>query len=118
MWNDALARSPCYDTALVARFKYLLSQGCKEGLVEAPRDWPGLTCVHALTNERPLSGLWFDRNLEHQRKRRSGGEDKYGPHDFATRYHVEFANLPCWADLDPKAYAERVRARPIRSRRT
>lgn len=111
MWERRARPIPVLDdTALVARFKYLLSQGCKEGLVEAPRDWPGLTCVHALIGDRPLSGLWFDRDAEHKHKRRKGGEDKYGPLNFSSRYDVTFAKLPCWADLDDDAYEKRVRA--------
>ena len=36
------------EAAQIDRLKYLLSHGCKEGLVERLEDWPGAHCVHAL----------------------------------------------------------------------
>ena len=35
------------DLAAVARLRYILQNGCKEGLVDRPGDWPGLSCVRA-----------------------------------------------------------------------
>ena len=31
------------DDAVLKRFRYILAQGCKEGLVASPRHWPGVT---------------------------------------------------------------------------
>ena len=47
--------------AQVARLRYLLAHGCKEGFVLTPGDWPGVQCVKALLEGQPLLGLWFDR---------------------------------------------------------
>jgi hypothetical protein len=40
----------------VWRLRYLLEQGCKEGLVRSPRQWPGATGIEALLSGRPLDG--------------------------------------------------------------
>ena len=53
------------EAAQVNRLRYLLSQGCKEGLVARPRDWPGAQCVEALVEGVSLEGLWFDRTREY-----------------------------------------------------
>jgi hypothetical protein len=51
--------------AQIERFRYILAHRCKEGLVERLRDWPGLQCVRALLEDRPLEGLWFHRTQEY-----------------------------------------------------
>jgi len=53
--------------AQVARLEYLLAQGCKEGLVATPGDWPGATSVHALLDGSGLEGVWYDRTGEYWR---------------------------------------------------
>ena len=52
------------EAAQVARLVYILSNGCKEDLVERPQDWPGAHCVDALLSGQPLKGTWFDRTQE------------------------------------------------------
>jgi REP element-mobilizing transposase RayT len=84
------------EQALLERVRYLLSHGCKEGLVRRPEDWPGVHCIFALRDGVPLSGTWFDRTKEYEAKR-SGQEVE--PDQFATRYPVPLALLPCFADL-------------------
>ena len=53
------------EAAQAERLKYVLAQGCKENLVERPRDWPGVGSVRCLLEGEPLSGHWFDRTLEY-----------------------------------------------------
>jgi hypothetical protein len=36
------------EAAQTARLKYLLANGCKEGLVKRPQDWPGVHVAKAL----------------------------------------------------------------------
>ena len=55
--------------AQVARLEYLLAQGCKEGLVATPGDWPGATSVHALLDGSGLEGVWYDRTRDQKRSR-------------------------------------------------
>ena len=45
------------------RLRYMLEQGCKEGLCDSPLDWPGVTSAHALADgSMKLSGVWLDRS--------------------------------------------------------
>jgi REP element-mobilizing transposase RayT len=94
------------EAAQVDRLRYLLSHGCKEGLVARPEEWPGAQCVNALTEGQPLSGLWFDRTKENAA--RSRGEPfhhlKYTSHE-----EVELDPLPCWHHLSETDYRQRVR---------
>jgi hypothetical protein len=86
-----------------ARFRYVLSQGTKEDLVESPRDWLGATGVHQLESDAPLYGPWFDRSAEDAARRRG---QTFGRYEFATWYPVRLSPLPAWGD-DPK-WRERV----------
>jgi REP element-mobilizing transposase RayT len=86
------------DDAAVARLHYILKNGCQEGLVDRPVDWPGLSCVRALTAGDQLTGTWYDRTAEFNARRR--GENVI-PGMFATRYHVHLAPLPPWRHLSP-----------------
>ena len=84
------------EEAQVARLKYLLSHGCKEGLVSTPADWPGAHCIQALLRGAPLEGLWFDRTKEFRVRRR-------GLAFRAARVRhcesVQLTPLPCWSHL-------------------
>ena len=54
-----------------SRLKYLLANGVKEGLVESPLDWPGVSCAKALVHGEPLEGYWFNRSKEWSAHNRS-----------------------------------------------
>jgi putative transposase len=86
------------EEAAVARLRYILKNGCQEGLVDRPGDWPGLSCVRALTAGEPLTGTWYDRTAEFNARRR--GEHVI-PGTFATRYHLHLSPLPTWRHLSP-----------------
>lgn len=79
------------DTELVKRVKYVLAQGCKEGLVASPLDWPGVSCERALLHGETLHGTWFDRSSYSKAERR---DKKVRLQDFATRYEVPLTTLP------------------------
>jgi REP element-mobilizing transposase RayT len=91
--------------AQVERLQYLLAQGCKEGLVARPQDWPGAHAVRALLGEETLEGLWFDRTQEYLARRRGQAFEYL---DYATRESLELAPLPAWQHLTPDAYRERI----------
>src|SRR5688572_5363502 len=59
------------EAAQVARMKYLLSHGAKEGPVKRPQDWPGVHGVRALLDGGPLRGYWFDRTKEYSARQRN-----------------------------------------------
>ena len=86
------------DLAAVARLRYILQNGCKEGLVDRPGDWPGLSCVQALAAGDELRGTWFDRTAEFNARRRG---ERVIPGQFASAYRVHLSPLPCWRDLSP-----------------
>ena len=82
--------------AQMARLRYVLSHGVKEGLVERAQEWPGVHCVGALTEGKVLEGGRFDRTQEYLARRR--GED-FGTYQYATRETLELSPLPCWQHL-------------------
>ncbi len=62
------------EDAQVARLKYVLAHGAKEGLVASPQEWPGVHCVHPLlTGEWTVQGTWYDRRREYALRR--GGKE-------------------------------------------
>jgi REP element-mobilizing transposase RayT len=95
------------EAAQVERLKYILSHGCKEDLVERPGDWPGVHCVEALTQGKPLTGYWFDRTQEFAARRRREDYDRLR---YATRETLVFDPLPCWSHLTPEQYRRRILA--------
>jgi hypothetical protein len=93
------------EAAQVERFKYGLSQGCKENLVERVEDWPGVHSVRALLNGEPLAGHWFSRTQEYAARRRG---ETFGPLQYATPEALVLSPLPCWKHLSSEQYRERV----------
>ena len=70
------------------------------------RQWPGLQCIDALTEGKPLEGIWYDRSLQYEATRRGKEVD---PEAFIERYQLQLEPLPCWAHLPPEEYRHRVR---------
>jgi hypothetical protein len=96
-WGRRYRAIPILDHgSLLARAKYILSHGCKEGLVRRPADWPGVNCVKALTDREQLWGLWFDRSREFEARRQGKVFQKNA---YATPYQVTLSPLPCWSHL-------------------
>jgi putative transposase len=93
--------------AQTERLKYVLAHGCKEDLVERPREWPGVHCVQALTEGKILEGLWFDRTQEYAARRR--GED-FRRLQYATAEILTLEPLPCWKDLTEEERRRRAAA--------
>ncbi len=69
------------DSAMVGRAHYLMSHGCKEGLVNRPTDWPGVTIVEALLTGEPIRGFRFNRSTEGYERSQGRAFDRY---EFAT----------------------------------
>ena len=89
------------EDAAIQRLRYILSNGCKEGLVDSPADWPGVSCVLALLEGRPLQGTWYDRTAEYRACR---GGHSIARETFAKRYEITLAKLPAWAHLSDAEY--------------
>ena len=107
LWEGRYHAVPVTDeeAAQIEQLKYVLGQGCKEGLVARPRDWGGVQSVRALLEGETLEGHWFDRTAFFRAKQRDSGarED-----DHRHGYEVPLTPLPAWAHLDTEAYRERV----------
>lgn len=87
----------------VARLKYILGNGCKEGLVASPRKWPGASAVSPLLDGTMiLHGTWFDRTREY-RARLCGNTQT-----FPSPETVKLSPLPCWAQLSRQDLQTRV----------
>jgi hypothetical protein len=54
---------------------------------------------------KPLQGLWFNRTAEFAARNR--GED-FGRLKYAEEEELMLSPLPCWADLTPEQYRERI----------
>jgi hypothetical protein len=93
--------------AQIARLRYLLSNGCKEGLVARPQDWPGVHAARALIQGEDLTGLWYDRTREYAARNR--GED-FDRHQYATLETLHLSPLPCWKHLPTEVWRHRALA--------
>lgn len=89
-----------------ARMKYLLSQGCKEGLVASPLDWPGASSTWALVSGEPLIGAWVDRTA--LRRARERGEE-VSEAAFTETLEVKLSPIPSLAHLSAEQYRQEMR---------
>jgi REP element-mobilizing transposase RayT len=96
-WGRRFSAIPILDDeSLLARARYILSHGCKEGLVSSPSDWPGINCVRNLTSGKPISGHWRSRTKEFAfKKRESDGDES----EFIIPYDIPLSPLPPWENL-------------------
>jgi hypothetical protein len=106
-WARRYAAIPVLDDgALIDRVKYLLAHGVKENLVERCGDWPGPNCVRALTEGKPLTGVWFRRSLEYRARRR---QLEFDEHTFSTTYEIPLTPVSCWKDATQEQQRSYVR---------
>jgi hypothetical protein len=93
------------EKAQVGRLRYVLSHGCKEGLVARPRDWPGANSVRALVESKTLGGMWFDRTRECCARTRGLVLEAT---EFESRETVHLVPIPCWQHLLEDQYSAKV----------
>ncbi len=93
------------EEAQVARLKYLLSHGAKEGLVSRPQDWPGVHSAEALLTGEPLDGLWLNRRQQSATRQRTKHSESNA---YAEPENLSLAKLPCWTHLSDAAYRQRI----------
>jgi len=99
LWGRRARPIPILDEAAqVERFRYLLSNGVKEGLVRSPREWPGATVVPALLGSMTLTGTWIDRDGLRRARRKV---PLLSATDFTARHEVVLSPLPAWSKLTP-----------------
>jgi len=93
--------------AQLSTLRYLLEQGCKEGLVASPRHWPGASSTKALLAGAQVEGIWIDRTAQY----RAWERNEPNPDErFTSTYKLELSPIPCWEHLKPHQYQARVRA--------
>jgi hypothetical protein len=86
-----------------ARLKYILSNGCKEGLVASPYDWTGASTATALLQGVwVLKGKWFDRTKQY----RASVNGKSRVFDLVET--VQISPLPCWDHLNQEEIRRRI----------
>ena len=90
--------------AQIARLRYLLEQGCKEGLVARPQDWPGASSTNARLGDGIVRGTWCDRTARYWATKRG---ETMAPKQFTSTETLSLCPLPCWDDLS----SDEVRAR-------
>ena len=90
----------------VARLRYCLSHGVKEGLVDRVEAWPGVHCAVPLMTGAAVEGTWFDRTREYNARLR-GKELEKG--ESASTEVVRLSPLPCWKHLTEEKYRDRIR---------
>lgn len=94
------------EEAQVARMKYLLAQGAKEGLVARPEDWPGVHCAGPLLEGKTeVEGTWYDRTREYALRRQRKNLSKQ---DYSSPETVRLTPLPCWKHLSAERYRKRI----------
>jgi putative transposase len=91
--------------AQIARLRYLLANGCKEGLVARPQDWPGVHMAKALVQGQDLTGTWFDRTREYAARNRGEAFDRL---QYATVETLHLSPLPCWKHLPAEVWRARA----------
>jgi len=95
------------DAKLINRAIYLLSHGCKEGLVMRPSEWPGVNCIDAVTRGKTLKGIWYNRTKQYEAGRAGQPVSRT---DFGTKYEIPLTPLPCFADLSTGQQRAQYRA--------
>lgn len=92
------------DASLLQRFRYILANGTKEGLVAHPVQMPGVHAAKPLCRgDRTLYGVWYDRSSLDAVRRRNG--QSVPEREVAQPYAVRLAKLPPLRHLTDDQYA-------------
>jgi len=93
-WECRYSSEPVLDEgALLARVRYVLSHGVKEGLVRHCDEWPGLSCLPELLGKPPRVFSWFDWSKRWEARSGKHVPDRFDPR-FATQETLELTPLP------------------------
>jgi hypothetical protein len=93
------------EAAQVDRLTHILANGVKENLVARVEEWPGVHSGHALLTGETVAGIWYDRTLARNLRRRRQTPE---PGQVEIRQTVALSQLPCWKHLTLDAYRTRV----------
>ncbi len=94
--------------AQLGRLRYLLEQGCKEGLVASPEEWPGAHCVDALLEGHArLFGTWHDATSEYHDRKKGR---KIDPRRYRHSQVIFLTPLPALRHLSKQAQIQTIRS--------
>jgi hypothetical protein len=93
------------DSAQIARLRYILAHGVKEGLVQRALDWPGLHSAMPLISGDSVEGLWVNRTKLFRAQSRGKVLRR---EEFESTERLELTPLPCWSSLSPSVYRQRI----------
>ena len=95
------------EEAQVARLRYILEHGVKEGLVECPTDWPGVQCVLELTQgPAQLYGIWLERTAIWEAAQRG---EELARNERISRETMDLSPLPVWETRSAEQRAGAIR---------
>lgn len=87
LWQGRYKHSVLVDEDIQkARLRYVLEQGCKENLVARPQDWPGVTGIDAILENKDLYGTWYDRSAYYEACRARKTKVIFPAHCFPPRH--------------------------------
>jgi REP element-mobilizing transposase RayT len=94
------------EEALIDAYKYIFKNSVKEGLVDHPREWPGLHGYSQLCAGEVVIGRWLDRTrwgyAERTQKGRERGEEAY-----MREAAVTLVRPRCWSEWSEVEYRAR-----------
>jgi len=103
-WEHRYSAEPVLDEeALLARLRYIISHGAKEGLVRHCEEWPGLSCVPDLQGAPPRQFSWFDWSQRWQARSGKGVPDRFDQR-FVAKETLELSPLPLSRFSRPSAW--------------
>ncbi|MEM6797503.1 MAG: transposase, partial [Acidobacteriota bacterium] len=107
LWHGRYHSAPVSDepAAQIARLRYLLSQGVKEGLVMAPEDWPGVHSAGPLRSGKAMKGRWVNRTRLYAARLRA--KDVQAA-DFTTAEEVPLEPIPALESPDLLSFQSEV----------
>ena len=115
-WPGAMWE-PYYSTALpsaesqLACYKYILSHGVKEGLVDKPQKWPGVHSARALAKGVTPKGRWLNATAYGVARNKEKVKRHPRPvnrRDYITEYSVKLSRLPQWEHLSPEQHQVKI----------
>ena len=107
-WHRRFSAEPILDDqALENRLGYIFAHGAKEGLVEKPQQWPGLTCFPELLRGFRRTFLWHDATAQYQARQRG---DMRPREAFQVPFPLKLTPLPHWRDLPGNEQQKKAKA--------
>ena len=101
-WERRFSAEPILDDdALLGRMHYIFSHGVKEGLVETPEQWPGLTSIPEIVHGMKRLFPWYDWSKFARARQRK----KHLTRNHFVGFHkIILSRLPAFEEFNEKDY--------------